>query len=201
MFIILISFLQGISLFSTPLFAENRKPLKVYYPVGDFILSDSRAKSFSTKQLKGKLWVAHIFFSSCEGPCPATSAHVAHLVDKFSGQLSLHFVSISMDPEHDTPARLSEYAASFKVNTSRWHFITGEKNVLADFLNHGLHIAPAKDLMAHSTSLVLVDSLGRSRGYYSGTSPEDIKRLEDDINFLLEGLKATATTSKRQVKK
>lgn len=171
--------------FTIAALAENRKPLKVYYPVGEFELINSKGQKFGSKDLAKKFWVLHLFFTSCEGPCPLTTARVSKLSEKYKNEPKILFVSLTVDPDTDSLARISGYKAGVKADTTNWHFVRAEKEELRKLLTERFHIATPVDPTVHSTSLVLVDNLGQIRGYYSGISDEDLKRLSEDINYLL----------------
>jgi protein SCO1/2 len=119
-------------------------------------------------------------------------------------------VSITVDPKHDTPKVLQEYAKRYGADPERWLFLTGEKRTIYHLAQDGFRLAvqdpgekgkgdtfwpfgagPAyashgsKGLVIHSSRLVLVDRQARTRGYYDGTDLEALKRLRRDVNKLL----------------
>jgi protein SCO1/2 len=158
--------------------------LKVYYNAPSFTLTDERGELFDSQQLAGKFWIASFFFSSCQGPCPLTMARLARLVRSLSPESAVEFVSISVDPERDTPAVLQEYAKGLRPVGARWHFLTGEKKEITELLKAGFKVGAGPSLDIHSTSFVLVDTLGRVRGYYSGLRDEDSVRLTSELDLL-----------------
>jgi protein SCO1/2 len=78
--------------------------------------------------MKGHVVVISSFFASCTGVCPAMAGSFQQLQKRFASELGheLHFISISVDPEHDTPAKLHAYAAKMQAKKG-WHFLTGPK--------------------------------------------------------------------------
>ncbi len=83
----------------------------------------------------------------------------------------VHLVSVSVDPEHDTPAVLRDYAEKLHAQPQRWDFLTGSSPAIYDLSRNGFKLAIADGsgemgTPVHSTRLVLVDRQGEIRGYY-----------------------------------
>jgi len=171
----------------SPLIVAKLKPkdeLPRFEPVSEFTLTDSNASTFSSYSLKGKVWVANMFFTSCQGPCPIMSAHIARLAEMYKKMPEVNFVSISVDPERDTPEAMTEYAEKFKADTSRWHFLTGEMDEIVDIAVNKFYIGSADNPRLHSTRFVLIDQTGQIRGYYKGDEKEGVELLAQDIRKL-----------------
>ena len=158
---------------------------RIYRPVGDFTLQDASGKEINRETMLGHIWVAHFFLISCRGPCPAITAHIAGLLQKFPAKLNVQALGITVDPEHDTPERLREHAERLGADVRRWHFARTDAPAVRTVLTTAFRIPAADDPQAHSTNLVLVDAAGKIRGYYSGLRSEDIARLADDVRYLL----------------
>jgi len=88
--------------------------------------TDQTGKPFGSRELAGKVWVADFIFTSCQGSCPLLSERMEE-VGKRARHLGpdFHLVSISVDPERDTPERLAEYAGRYGANPIAWSFLTG----------------------------------------------------------------------------
>ncbi len=168
----------------TALTAQAEKPLKVFYDAPSFTLTNSLGETFDSKSLAGRVWVASFFFTTCKGPCPITMANLAKLVRELDDEKDLSFVSISVDPETDTPKILSKFAEPLRGDDSRWTFLTGEKESIYGMLRSGFRVGAGPSPDFHSTSFVLVDKAGKVRGYYSGMREEDMKRLQQDLRAL-----------------
>ena len=89
------------------------------------------------------------------------------------GEEGIHLVSISVDPENDTPENLASYAANVGADPERWTLLSGERERLDDILENGFKVplgepmtTPSAIDIAHTGKLVLVDREGRIRGYY-----------------------------------
>ena len=99
-------------------------------------------------------------------------------------------VSISVDPEKDTPAVLEIYAEKFQAS-ERWFFCTGPKDAIYSLARDGFKLpiadAPAEGgMIAHSTRLILVDQTGHVRGFYEGGTESSVGEVARDIRRLLE---------------
>jgi len=148
-----------------------------------FELIDQSSSPFSSLNLTGKVWVANFFFSSCHGPCPATMASLAQIVKEFEGEKLVRFVSISSDPETDTPQKLAEYAANYP--SQNWSYLTGPRDQIIDASVKGFKLALTPDPNVHSTKLVLVDKEQQIRGYFSPSEPADVEQLQSAIRGML----------------
>ena len=160
-------------------------PLPGYGNVSRFTLTDQSGRAFSSDALDGKVWVANFIFTRCAGPCPRMSADIARLATRFATDPRVHFVSFTVDPEHDTPPVLAAYARRF-WDGDRWRLLTGDRAVLhrlkrADFQLGD--VTPGS--LDHSTRFALVDQQGRIRGYYRSDEPGFVDQLAKDIRSLL----------------
>jgi protein SCO1/2 len=162
--------------------SKAQAPLPLFQEVVPFELTDQRGNRFSSASLSGRVWVLDFFFSSCPGPCPTMTAHLASLQKRFGSRISL--VSISVDPQRDDPATLASYAKR-KGAAQDWHFLTGSEDLLRRMVRHEFKVAAGEPLLAHSQKFLLVDQQGRIRGYYEGTSAAELEELIRDIRQLL----------------
>ncbi len=100
----------------------------------------------------------------------------------------VRLVSISTDPEKDTPEVLQKYAETFQAGPN-WMFLTGEKKAIFDLANDGFKLSVAEERnspepIVHSTKLVLVDRTGTVRGFYDGINEDQTGQLLADIEEL-----------------
>lgn len=155
------------------------------FPVPDLTLTDQAGQSFSTAELRGHPWVCDFVFTSCAGSCPVMSHKMAGL--QKSTPAGLKLVSFTVDPEHDTPPILKEYADSLKADPSRWHFLTGTPQQMSDAAM-AMKISvkpPDKDSgILHSDKFLLINGSGKVVGIYDGTNDGDQKRLAADATRL-----------------
>ena len=146
--------------------AANALPALANAP--DFQLVDQDNNPVTAQSLRGKTWIADFVFTHCAGPCPMMTAKM-RTFQKAIPSTNIAFLSFSVDPERDTPAVLKEYAAKFHADESRWKFLTGAKDAIYA-VARGMMItaipAQADSPIIHSERFVLIDKLGRIRGYY-----------------------------------
>ncbi|MBC8291863.1 MAG: SCO family protein [Proteobacteria bacterium] len=97
------------------------------------ILLDQRGRElkFYTDVLKDQVVVVNFIFTRCPGTCPVQTAKMSELYKELGGEMgkTVRFVSISVDPDNDTPAKLLEFADRYDVGDG-WFFLTGEQESL-----------------------------------------------------------------------
>src|SRR5260221_14285012 len=111
---------------------EAAGPLPVYGEVADFTLTNQDGVAVSLAGLRGHVWVADIIFTRCPGPCMRMSRQMKELQDALPTGGSTKFVSLTTDPDYDTPAILKTYGERNGVDTARWTFLTATKNQIHD---------------------------------------------------------------------
>ncbi|HHH31669.1 MAG TPA: SCO family protein [Polyangiaceae bacterium] len=153
-------------------------------------LTDSMGRSFGSATLAGHVYVASFVFTSCPVQCPKLMERMTEVQRRTKNTSgAVHLVTISVDPETDTPERMAEYGERFGARPSRWHLLTGEYQVIEDTVVRGFKLAMGKDAdnlfqIFHSEKLVLVDAEGRIRGYYDADDP-GLDALMRDIGLVL----------------
>jgi len=163
--------------------------LPEYSLAPDFDLTDRSNRQVTRQDLEGKVWIADFIFTRCTGICPAMSANMAKLQNKLPKEVRL--VSFSVDPDHDTPAVLSEYADRYNADSERWFFLTGSAGAIEQLSVGGFKLAldptagSEAEPITHSSRFVLVDQQGHIRGYYGNEDPEALDRLISDARNLL----------------
>src|SRR3954467_10981631 len=143
--VVLIGVLFGVPIYRSMTRRLNSSPA-VLGGLPAFTLTDQRGQPFGSRELAGKIWVADFIFTSCQGACPLLSERMAE-IGKRARHLGpdFHLVSISVDPERDTPARLSEYAARYAANPVRWSFLTGPAQAIEDAVTKGFKVGMGKE--------------------------------------------------------
>ena len=159
--------------------------LPTLWQVPEFSFTDSRGQTFGGADVAGKIWVADFIFTTCSGPCPAMTEQMADLQRAFENEEDVHFVSISVNPETDTPEVLAKYAEAYNADTARWHFLTGPIEDIHRFAVEGFKIGSVDEPVFHSTRFILVDGEGHIRGFYHSAEPDETGKLEDDLRELL----------------
>lgn len=173
---------------------ERPEPPPAFGQVPDFQLTNRDGKTIGLSDLAGKPWIADFIFTRCPASCPIMTTRMARLNEDLD-RVDFRLVSISVDPEHDTPAVLQRYAESFQA-PDRWLFVTGGRDAIHRLSKEGFKLGiddnpppplpgeqPTEPIL-HSTRIVLVDGEGRIRGYYNAFSDEDLQKLKRDLRAI-----------------
>jgi protein SCO1/2 len=165
-------------------------PPPVVVTLPSFSLMSEKGVPFGSTELRGKVWIASFMFTSCPTVCPKLMERMAEIQHRTrNAGTGVHLVTISVDPENDTPERLALYARRFKASPYRWTFLTGEQKALEETVVKGFKLAMGRDVESamqifHSERFVLVDAEGRVRGYYDADKP-GVDKLLRDVNYLI----------------
>ncbi len=160
-----------------------------------FSLVDQSGGQFESGSLEGRYWVANFIFTRCRTMCPMLSGRMRELQTRLADDPAgdgVRLVSFSVDPEHDRPAVLAEYALRYDADPDRWSFVTGEREEIWNLSTAGFKLAvgeaPAEagEPLFHSDRFVLVDSAGQIRGYYPATQSESLDVLIGALHRLIE---------------
>ncbi len=172
----------------------RRQPPPVLAELPDFALVNRDGRSVALADLGGRPWVAGFIFTRCALACPRLTAQMIRLGATRAAAAPVRRVSITVDPEHDTPEVLEAYAAAHGIEDPEWLFLTGERERIYELATSGFKLAvddaPPPELVSpqepilHSTRLVLVDGRGRIRGYYDGFRGEELQRLAADLALI-----------------
>lgn len=169
-----------------------RPPPPVIATLPHFVLTERGGGEVTLRELAGRPWVANFIFTRCQVICPQLTARMGELRERLPGDASLRSVSISVDPDHDTPEVLRRYAAAKGIADPDWYFLTGAREEVRSLIRDGFLLAvedtPENVAMPvlHSSRFALVDATGRVRGYYSPLEePEaELERLIADARAL-----------------
>jgi protein SCO1 len=190
-------------LFGVPVYRSMTRRLTASPPIlgglPAFTLTDQRGQPFGSRELAGKVWVADFIFTACQTACPLLSERMAE-VGKRARHLGpdFHLVSISVDPERDTPDRLATYAARYGAHPISWSFLTGPEQAIQATVVDGFKVGAGKERAAgadggpgfweifHGEKLVLVDRQLRIRGYFDATR-EGVDKLLEAVSRVVNG--------------
>jgi cytochrome oxidase Cu insertion factor (SCO1/SenC/PrrC family) len=148
-----------------------------------FTLTERSGRLVKSEELLGEPYIVCFFFSTCPGTCKRQSSEMRLLQSKFKGK-PLKLVSISVDPEVDTPEVLTEYANNFNADKDRWLFLTGK---LDDIIKVGteMFFLPGVEKRGHPDRFCLVDAKGELVGSYVWLDPEQRDQLIAHVEELL----------------
>lgn len=194
---------------------KNKHELKVYNPIdvkaemvdslmqgkgyghriGNFNFLNQEGKEITLADVKGTVFVAEYFFTSCGTICPAMNKQMQRVQKAYLNNNQVKILSFTVDPEIDTVAQMKNYAEAHHAKVGKWHFLTGDKDKLYRLARTSFFVLKPAEAQnqgdagsdfIHTNNFVLVDKELRIRGYYDGTSEMEVKHLIKDIRQLLE---------------
>ncbi|WP_297335440.1 SCO family protein [Algoriphagus sp.] len=173
-------------------FGECTSVDSTQHVIPDFTFVNQEGNATGRSDMEGKVTIVDFFFTSCPSICPVMSKEMERVNDMFRNEDQVRIMSISIDPEYDTPEILKEYAERHGANPGKWDFLSGPKEETYDLARCGFALptldgAGNPDDFVHSDKFVLIDEQGRIRGYYSGTNREDVDLLMLETKVLLYG--------------
>jgi protein SCO1/2 len=164
----------------------DNTPPPVISTVENFKLIDTEGAEFTSDKLAGKIWVADLVFTSCKMTCPILTRKMKNIYLSYELEDKVRFVSISVDPERDTPDVLKKYSADNGINNAKWYFLTGEMDEIRNLATKSLKLASSeKDANLHSDRFVLIDGKSRVRGYYDPKDKQSLKKLFHELALVL----------------
>ena len=136
----------------------------IWHKVKNIEFTNQLGKKVSLYDLKGKIIVIDFFFTRCPSICPGLARSMKRLQDSFLKNDSIvQFISISVDPEHDSVPQLRKFADRINANHDSWWFVTGNKKDIYDFalneLKAGLADTEVDSAFIHTENFFLLDSL------------------------------------------
>ncbi|HLW33002.1 MAG TPA: SCO family protein [Aequorivita sp.] len=178
----------------------SKTDLEVIGPAPTFSLTDQHGKTISNKDYEGKVYVVEFFFTTCPSICPIMTENMIKIQNEFLGNPKVGIASFTIDPAHDTPEVLKEYAREKGITKLQWHLLTGDKDEIFKLSYEGFNLyvgegAEEDGGFEHSGFFALVDQEGNIRSrkddqgnpiiYYDGLDDKNIQMLKEDIKHLL----------------
>lgn len=161
------------------------------HKIADFSFTNQNGKTITQKEYEGKIYVADFFFTTCGSICPIMTTNMVDVQKAFLNNPKVMLLSHTVTPEIDSVPVLKKYALQKGVIDSKWNLVTGDKKDIYSMARKSylaVKLGKPSELydMVHTENFVLVDAQKRVRGFYDGTKKEEVKRLIDDMNWLLE---------------
>jgi len=170
--------------------ASQQEPLPKIAPAPQFTLTSQDGKPIALADLRGKVVAVTFIFTLCNATCPVLTPMMSLVQDRLGRDFGTNvaFVSITIDPERDTPETLQLYAQMYGTDVPGWHFLTGEVPIIHDLARrYGVFAAKTADGdIDHSFLTSIVDRHGIIRVQYLGVrfDPEEFRR--DILSLLRE---------------
>ena len=166
--------------------AVERREVKL--AIDDFTLTDQSGRNFQFKSLRGKVVVVAFAYTTCPDVCPLITAALRQVQTNLSNgeRQNSHLLTVTTDPEIDSPKVLAGYANRHGVELSGWSFLTGDESTLKSvWKNFGVGVKrKARGLVDHTPLTAIVDRHGVLRFAYIGPSP-NVKLVLRDVRFLM----------------
>lgn len=161
--------------------------LPVIRAVPEFSLTDQNGQTVTNADLRGKIWIADFIFTRCKGPCPLMTARMLEMQKALTKTPEVKLVSVTVDPEFDTPEVLKAYAEANHADPERWKFLTGDKAVIEKLVTEGFmqHLTEENGEPVHGTMFLIVDGNGMVRSARMLEDPELIPKVLTDTGNLL----------------
>lgn len=168
---------------------ESLRSVKKNHRIGEFSLIDQNGETFSQNNLEGDYYLADFFFTTCPSICIDMSAQLMRVQEEFKEDESFKIVSHTVQPEVDSSSTLLEYAELHDAIPNKWIFLTGDKKEIYRLARKAYFAATTEgdggvNDFIHTENFILIDKEKRIRGFYDGTSEEDVSRLIRDVKIL-----------------
>ena len=187
----------------TEMTRAHKIALPVLGQIANFTLTNQDGKTTTLADLTNHVWVADIIFTRCAGPCPIMTGHMKSVQDALPQTSGAKLVTLTTDPDYDSPAVMKKYGQHFGADFNRWTFLTGTKSEIANLASGSLKLSavPIKpedqknsaDLFIHTTIFVIVDKHAQLRGIFE-TGGEGV----DWTNTVQPKLLATVSQLERE---
>ena len=161
--------------------------IRKYHTIADFSLINQNGKTITQHDYEGKIYIADFFFTTCPTICPVMTKNMASIQDQIGDEVLL--LSHSVTPDIDSVAQLKKYALEKGIDDRKWNLVTGDKKQIYALARKS-YLAVKTDGdggpydMIHTENFILVDKERRIRGFYDGTSVEEVERLMGDLAVL-----------------
>lgn len=159
------------------------------HKIGAFKMTDQNANVITDLTYKDKIYVADFFFTRCESICPQMTHYMAEVQEAFKADDDIMLLSFSVTPKIDSISVLKDYALKNGVIDSKWHLVTGDKKEIYKLARQSFFAVldegdGGQQDFIHTEQFILIDKNKQIRGFYDGTSKEEVEKLIKDIKIL-----------------
>ena len=163
----------------------------IWHKVKGITFTNQLGKKVNLDSLHSKILVIDFFFTRCPSICPSMAKAMKRLQNSFvnSNDSIVQFISVSIDPEHDSVTQLRKFANRYTFNHASWWFVTGDKKEIYDFALYEIKASIADvnvdTAFIHTENFFLLDKNHIVRGWYNGLDTIKQARLVRDIPLLM----------------
>ncbi len=170
-----------------------RGPDDDFGPLPAFTLLERAGGSVRNEDLRGKVWVASFTFTHCAGACWQINETLSRLQRDFAAEPDFRLVTISVDPERDTPEVQRRYAEQRGADAGRWLFLSGNQDEIYRLIGKGFKLTVYQNEgperrpgfeVEHTPRVAVVDKRGHVRGYFDGRQRDEQGNALDDYPAL-----------------
>lgn len=157
--------------------------------IADFSLTDQTSNTVTNDDFKDKIYVADFFFTTCPSICPKMTANLKELSDFYKQDDDIMFLSHSVTPVKDSVPVLAAYGEEHGADPQKWKLVTGSKKHIYELARRSYFAVTTEgdggeaDFI-HTENFILVDKERKIRGFYDGTSKDEMEKLKEDIVIL-----------------
>jgi len=176
--------------------------------IADFAFTDTESKSVTKADLVGKPWIVCFVFTHCALTCPTVTKSMRELQDQLK-DYDFHLVTLTVDPERDTPDVLKGYGEQYGADFGKWFFLGGDQRDIYRLI-HGSFKMPVQEIVGekrqtgfefiHSNNIMLVDNQGVVRGKFDATKGPDMSTLRREIQKMAKPVSQGAAAEVENVK-
>ncbi len=165
-------------------------PDTIYHRISNFKLVNQNSDTVLFPKDTNTITIVNFFFTRCPSFCKGMNREMARIVEVYKRNRVLKFLSLTVDPNYDSPKVLTQYAKSLGAKSEKWDFLTGDQNKIfrlakEEFLVDALVDTTQANNFIHSPLFILVDTKQRIRGYYDSGSKEQVDKLIDEVKVLI----------------
>lgn len=165
------------------------------HKIGNFSFLNQDGKVVTQQDVKGKVFVAEYFFTTCGTICPIMNVQMQRVHKVYQANNNVRILSFTVDPKVDTVAQMKRYAVAHGADAKSWFFLTGTQEKLYELARKSFFVLKPAETenqgdvgsdFIHTNNFVLVDKEMRIRGYYDGTNSKEVDELIGDIALLVK---------------
>ena len=173
----------------------------LFHKIQDFELVSQLNSPVRLSDFDGEIKIVSFFFSRCGTVCPILNTNLSRVNETFKDNIGVEFLSITVDPNFDTPEVLEAYADEISPGLTNWYFLSGDKEYIYNLALKGFKL-PVSDasvytnepldvdeMFIHSEKVLLLDGDNFVRGIYDGTELEEMERIRLEMKILTDIMK------------
>ncbi len=165
-------------------------PDTLFHHITPFSLVNQDGQEVDVLASDSGITIVNFFYSRCATFCTHMNDEMNRVAERFATNKKVDFYTISIDTAYDTPQVLKAYSEAYRPQEKQWQFLTAGRDDVYTIARDGFLVDAVQDTTAaanfiHSSSLVLVDSHRRIRGFYDVNHKKEVDRLIDEVKLLL----------------